>query len=476
MELEFYGAAGEVTGSCHRLRVAGRQVLLDCGLLQGGRDALRRNREPFPFEAGAIDAVILSHAHIDHCGRLPLLVKRGFRGPIYTNPACRDLLPIMLRDTAELAAREVERAAKRRERGDGDGRDEPVAPPLYGLDDVEQTLRQVRAVRYDSWHEVFPGLALRQHDAGHILGSASVELRLREGDVERTLVFSGDLGQYGSPILLDPHRFESADAVVMESTYGDREHRDRAATLAELGGIIAAAARDQGNIVVPAFAVGRSQEILYLLATHFEEWGLRHWQVFLDSPMAIEASEVYWRHSERFDDEALRLRRGFTGMPALDNLHLCRTPDESRAINRHRSHAFIIAGSGMCNGGRVLHHLRHNAGRPECHVVITGFQAPGTLGRALVDREPFVRIYGQPVRIEAQVHTLGGLSAHGDRQDLLRWCRSFAQRPPVWLVHGEPDAADALREALGATGAAATVATPGSRVDLAALPRRGSAA
>jgi metallo-beta-lactamase family protein len=475
MELEFYGAAGEVTGSCHRLRVAGRQVLLDCGLVQGGRDAPRRNREPFPFEAGAIDAVILSHAHIDHCGRLPLLVKRGFRGPIYTNPACRDLLPILLRDTAELAAREVERAAKRREREGRDGRDEPIPPPLYDLDDVEQALRQVRVVRYDAWHEPLPGLALRLHDAGHILGSASIELRLREGDVERTLVFSGDLGQYGSPILLDPHRFESADAVVMESTYGGREHRDRDATVAELGDIIAAAARSQGNIVVPAFAVGRSQEILYLLATHFGQWGLRHWQVFLDSPMAIEASEVYWRHSERFDDEALRLRRGFTGMPALDNLHLCRTPDESRAINAHRSHAFIIAGSGMCNGGRVLHHLRHNVGRPECHVVITGFQAPGTLGRALVDREPFVRIHGLPVRVEAQVHTLGGLSAHGDREDLLRWYRSFAKRPPVWLVHGEPDAAGALRDALGAMGAAAAVATPGSSIDLAELPRRGSA-
>jgi metallo-beta-lactamase family protein len=480
MELEFYGAAGEVTGSCHLLRVAGRQVLLDCGLVQGGRDASQRNRLPFPFEVGAIDAVILSHAHIDHCGRLPLLVKRGFRGPIYTNPACRDLLPIMLRDTADLSAREAERANKRRERDGRDGggrdRDAPVAEPLYDLEDVEQTLRLVRAVRYDVWHEPFPGLALRQHESGHILGSASIELRLREGEVERTLVFSGDLGQYGSPILLDPHRFESADAVVMESTYGGRAHRDRKATVDELGSIIAAAARDQGNIIVPAFAVGRSQELLYLLATHFEAWHLRQWQVFLDSPMAIEASEVYWRHADRHDEEALRLRRSFGKMPPLDNLHLCRTADESRAINALRAHALVIAGSGMCNGGRVLHHLRNNLGRRECHVVITGFQAPGTLGRALVDREPFVRIHGLQVRVEAQVHTLGGLSAHGDREDLLRWYGSFAQRPPVWLVHGEPDAAHALRDALGDQGVQATVATPGRRIDLAALPRRGLAA
>jgi metallo-beta-lactamase family protein len=479
MELEFYGAAGEVTGSCHLLRVAGRQVLLDCGLVQGGRDAPQRNREPFPFAPGAIDAVLLSHAHVDHCGRLPLLVKRGFRGPIYTNPACRDLLPILLRDTAELAAREADRANKRRERdGQERGRapEGPAAEPLFDLEDVERTLRLVRAVRYDAWHEVFPGLALRLHDAGHILGSASLELRLREGEAERTLVFSGDLGQYGSPILLDPHRFERADLVVMESTYGGREHRPREATVTELGGIIAAAARDQGNIIVPAFAVGRSQEILYLLATHFEAWELRHWQVFLDSPMAIEASEVYWRHADRHDAEALRLRQTFGRMPALDNLHLCRTADESRAINGFRSHAFVIAGSGMCNGGRVLHHLRHNLGRPECHVVITGFQAPGTLGRALVDREPFVRIYGLPVRVEAQVHTLGGLSAHGDRSDLLRWYGSFAGRPPVWLVHGEPEAAGALRAALQAEGAQASVAVPGMRVDLAALPPKGIAA
>jgi metallo-beta-lactamase family protein len=213
-----------------------------------------------------------------------------------------------------------------------------------------------------------------------------------------------------------------------------------------------------------------------LLATHFEAWHLRQWQVFLDSPMAIEASEVYWRHADRHDEEALRLRRSFGKMPPLDNLHLCRTADESRAINALRAHAFVIAGSGMCNGGRVLHHLRNNLGRRECHVVITGFQAPGTLGRALVDREPFVRIHGLQVRVEAQVHTLGGLSAHGDREDLLRWYGSFAQRPPVWLVHGEPDAAHALREALVDQGAQATVATPGRRIDLAALPRRGLAA
>ena len=462
MEIEFYGAAGEVTGSCHILRVAGRQVLLDCGMLQGGRDASARNRGPFPFEAGAIDAVVLSHAHIDHCGRLPLLVKRGFRGPIYTNAACRDLLPIMLRDTADLAARETDRNNRRR------APDEPLMTPLFDLDDVERTLQRVRAVPYGAWHDACAGVAFQLHDAGHILGSASVELRLREADEERTLVFSGDLGQYDSPILLDPHRFSHADMVVMESTYGGREHRDRSSTIVEFGEIIAAADRDGGNILIPAFAVGRSQEILYLLATHHRQWGLHRWQVFLDSPMAIKASEVYWKHSDRHDAAALRLRRSFSGMPPLDNLHFCRSADESRAINAYRSHALVIAGSGMCNGGRILHHLRQNLSRPECHVVITGFQAPGTLGRALVDREPEVRIYGASVAVAAQVHTLGGLSAHGDRAALRRWYGSFEHRPPVWLVHGEPEAAGALRDALRSDGAEAGVARPGQRIDLIA--------
>ena len=464
MEIEFYGAAGEVTGSCHLLRAAGQQVLLDCGMIQGGRDATQRNREPFAFNPQGIDAVILSHAHIDHCGRLPLLVRRGFRGPIYTNAACRDLLPILLEDSADLAAREAERANRRR------GQGEPAVDPLFDLDDVHEVLRRVRVVPYDEPFHVARGITLRIRDAGHILGSSSLELWLEEHGLRRKLVFSGDLGQYDSPILLDPHRFDTADLVIMESTYGDRRHRDRAATVAELGEIIAAAARSQGNIIVPAFAVGRSQELLYLLGRHFDEWGLRRWKLFLDSPMAIQASAVYWKHHDRMDEEAARIRSEFTSMPPLPNLHLCRTADESRAINGIRSHAFVIAGSGMCNGGRVLHHLKQNLGRPECHVVITGFQAPGTLGRAIVDREPWVRIHGEAIRVAATVHTVGGLSAHGDQEDLVRWYGAFAGRPPVCLVHGEPKAALGLQQRLATLGTRATIAAPGDRMDLGALP------
>ena len=283
-------------------------------------------------------------------------------------------------------------------------------------------------------------------------------------------MFSGDLGQYDTPILQDPYKFESADLVLMESTYGNRLHRGREDTERELGGILAQAMRDGGNVIVPAFAIGRSQELLYLLAKHYGEWHLARWKIFLDSPMAIAASRVYWNHPDRFDEETTHLRETFRGMPPLPNLVLSESSDDSRAINHMRSGALIIAGSGMANGGRVLHHLKHNLERPECHVVIVGFQAPGTLGRQLVDRQPEVRIHGQRVRCLAQVHTLGGLSAHGDQDDLLRWYDSFAGRPPVYLVHGEVPSAEALAVKLREHGAVATVSRPGLKIDLANLP------
>jgi len=296
-----------------------------------------------------------------------------------------------------------------------------------------------------------------------------VELQLSEAGIRRKLVFSGDLGQYDTPILKDPWRFESADLVLMESTYGDRRHRGRDDTQRELGAILAQASRDGGNVIVPAFAIGRSQELLYLLARNYGEWRLERWKVFLDSPMAIAASRVYWKHPDRYDEEAARVRAGFRGMPPLPNLVLSETADQSRAINDVRSGAIIIAGSGMANGGRILHHLRHNLDRPECHVVIVGFQAPGTLGRRLVDREPEVLIHGRRVRCASQVHTLGGLSAHGDQADLLRWYDSFAPRPPVYLVHGEVPAAEGLAAKLRERGAQATVTRPGLKIDLAGL-------
>lgn len=426
-ELEFYGATREVTGSCHILRVGGRQILLECGLVQGGRQRHERNREDFPFDAAAIDAVVLSHAHIDHSGRLPLLVQRGYTGPIYVQETTARLCDIMLVDSARLAESDAERENRKRER-----KDLPTITPLYTAADVEHTLRQFVTLPYRERREILPGVAIRYVDAGHILGSTSVEVWLKDGKVERKLVFSGDLGQYDTPILEDPARNTSADLVLMESTYGNRLHRGREATVSEIATIISEADHRKGNILIPAFAVGRTQEVLYLLATHYDEWRLKRWQVFLDSPMAIRTSQVYWDNRDLHD-------KG--GMPTLPNLVLSESAEESQKINRLRSGAIVIAGSGMCEGGRIVHHLKHNVWRPECHVLIVGYQASGTLGRRLVDGNDYVRIHQENIRVRARIHTVGGLSAHGDQDDLARWYSSFTPPPPVYLVHGEPDAA-----------------------------------
>jgi len=435
MQLQFYGAAGEVTGSCHIVTVGGRRLLLDCGLIQGGDDHDRRNREPFPFDARAIDAVVLSHAHIDHCGRLPLLRKRGFHGPIYSTPACRDLARILLADSASMAEREAERY-RRRQAEHGGRRPHGYPDPLFTRAEAAATLEQ--------FHPVPCG-------------------------TRRRLVFSGDIGQYDSPILLDPEASGTADVVVMESTYGNRRHRERDDTLREFGEILLAARRDGGNVLIPAFSVGRSQEILYELATHFDAWRVGDWRVFLDSPMAIEASQVYWSHPELYDAAATAVRRRTGSMPSLPNLTLCRSAEESMAINQLRGGAIVIAGSGMCTGGRIVHHLRHNLGRPECDVVFTGYQAVGTLGRAIVEGRPRVRIFGEEVAVAARVHTLGGFSAHGDQEDLLRWHAGIEGKPHTYLVHGESDGATGLRDALHARGVTAAVARTGQQVNLESL-------
>jgi metallo-beta-lactamase family protein len=469
VQLEFYGAAGEVTGSCHVLRAAGRQILLDCGMIQGGRRDEARNHDPFPFRVSDIDAVVLSHSHIDHSGRLPLLVRHGYQGPIYTHYASRDLCEILLQDSAQLSERDARTENRRRER-----KGLPAIAPLYRRQHARAVIRLAKGLHFRSATEILPGITLTLHDAGHIMGSAIVELSLIEDGERHTLVFSGDLGPRGAPILHDPAVPEHADTVIMESTYGDRAHRSRDATVQELGEIIRSAERDRGNILIPAFAIGRSQEVLYMLGKHYDEWDLDRWHIFLDSPMAIDASEVYWNYPHLYDDEATMLRHRINEMPRLRNLHLTETVEESRVINRVRNGAIVIAGSGMCNGGRIVHHLKHNLWRRECHVVIVGYQAAGSLGRQLVDGRQFVRIQGEAIKVNAQIHTIGGLSAHGDQNDLLHWYGAFANRPRVFLVHGESETSDTLRELIGRRfGAVATVAQTGQVIDLLASSRRG---
>jgi len=455
-ELEFYGATREVTGSCHILRSGKHTILLECGLVQGGRQREARNREYFPFDVGQIDAVVLSHAHIDHSGRLPLLVHRGYRGPIYVQETTARFCEIMLLDSARLAEGDAERENRKRER-----KDLPLVKPLYTTTEVERTLGQFDTLPYLERREILPGVSIRYVDAGHILGSASVEVWLKHAGVERKLVFSGDLGQYGTPILRDPARNTEADLVLMESTYGDRLHRDREATVREMASIIQDADHRRGNVLLPAFAVGRTQEILHLFATHYDEWNLARWKVFLDSPMAIRTSQIYWETPKLHDAG---------GMPRLPNLILSESAEDSQAINRLRSGAIIIAGSGMCEGGRIVHHLKHNLWRPECDVIIVGYQANGTLGRQLVDGNTYVRIHQENIRVRARIHTVGGLSAHGDQDDLARWYGSFSPRPPVYLVHGESVAAEGLAARLKKDGAPrAVVAERGMRVDLRTL-------
>ena len=443
MELQFYGAAGRVTGTCHIVRSGGHTLLLDCGLIQGSAEEEALNREPFPFDPRDIDAVVLSHGHIDHSGRLPLLVNHGFRGPIHAQHATIDLSRVLLLDSASLAERDAD--FRRRHPAE---RQDRHAEPLYTREDAMRAVGRMKGMEYREVKEILPGIRLRFLDAGHILGSAVVELVIREEGGERTLVFSGDLGQYDSPILKDPETPEMADVVLVESTYGDRLHREFKDTLAELGEIFRTACRECGNILIPAFSIGRSQELLYLFAMYYREWELEKWQVYLDSPMAIDAGRIYWDYPKLFDEEALSLRQHPALLPPLDNLHFTDRVEASRRINDIRHGAIIIAGSGMCNGGRILHHLKHNIHRPECRVIITGYQAPGTLGRKIVGGEKQVPIHGRTYQVAATVHTIGGLSAHGDRNDLLRWVRGFGNRPDVYVVHGDGAVKDVFRSAL----------------------------
>jgi metallo-beta-lactamase family protein len=467
MELQFYGATGRVTGSCHILRAAGFTILLDCGLIQGKKEEEALNRAPFPFDPSSIDAVVLSHGHIDHSGRLPLLVKHGFRGPVYTQQATIDLCRILLLDSASLAEHD---AAYRRK--NPEVRRDLHAEPLYTREDALRALETLTGLPYNVKRQILPGITIRFQDAGHILGSAFVEVWIVEGEVSRKLVFSGDVGQYGSPILKDPETIDEADAVIIESTYGDRLHRELDLTLAEIGGILRTACDSCGNILIPAFAIGRSQELLYLFAQYFENWGLDRWQVYLDSPMAIEASRIYWDYPELFDEEALEFRNGRKGMPYLKNLHLTARVEESQAINKIRQGAIIIAGSGMCNGGRILHHLKHNIERPECSLIITGYQAEGTLGRELVDGAKKVMIHGTSYHVRSSLHTIGGLSAHGDQDDLLRWLGGFKNNPEVYVVHGDQGVKKIFRDAIEEKlHIKASVPQTGDIVDLAALTR-----
>ena len=476
MELQCHGAVGRVTGSCHLLQVGDYRILLDCGLIQGGRKDDELNRDEFPFDVSRIDAVVLSHAHIDHSGRIPLLAKQGYTGPIFAHTATRALCDIMLRDSAYIHEQDAARRNRRRRdqaegkgKAKGKGNDTELLEiePLYTSEDADLAMTLFRSMRYHRKFDVTPTIRARFRDAGHILGSCIVELWLTERGEERKLVFSGDLGHRDAPIMRDPEFIKSADLVLMESTYGDRNHRTWDETQAEVAEIVQATKNARGNILIPAFAVGRSQLLLYWMAQHYNDADLGRWKIFLDSPMAIRATSVYSRFINLLDDEAQDLWRATDIRSSLPNLSFTRTANQSRELNFMKSGAIIIAGSGMCTGGRIKHHLRQNISRKECHVIIVGYQAGGTTGRALVEGAKQIRLFGQPVNVAAQIHTIGGLSAHAGQTGLCNWYDNFAGRPPLVLVHGEPEAQVMLRDAIRDKYAAAVhIAQAGDRFDL----------
>jgi len=443
MNIQFYGAAEEVTGSCALVTVGKRRILLDCGLFQGTKSDEARNSHPFPFIPAQIDAVILSHAHIDHSGRLPLLVKSGFKGKIYTHKASRDLCNILLQDSAYLNEKDAEIENRKRER-----KGLKKIEPLYTRQDARKVIRKCKGLEYGEIYELYPEIKFRLRDAGHILGSAILEIWLLEAEQSRKITFSGDLGHSDIPILRNPEFIENSDWVIMETTYGDRCHRPMADTIQEIGEVIKSARTDGGNILIPAFAVGRTQEILYFFAKYYEQWQLDDWNIFLDSPMAIATTDTYLKYKDLYDEEALQLFYNRSIDEVLPKLHLSRTPVQSMQLNKIKSGAIIIAGSGMCTGGRIKHHLKHNIWKRACHLMIVGFQARGTTGRALVDGAKKIRLWGETINVAANIHTIGGLSAHADQHGLYRWYSNFKKRPKLILVHGEMQAMASFSEYL----------------------------
>jgi metallo-beta-lactamase family protein len=436
MKLAFHGADRSVTGSCHRVECAGKNILIDCGLHQGGRELDEENVAPFGFDAASIDYVLLTHAHLDHCGRLPLLVKRGFRGEIIATAATRELARLVLLDSAHLQEDEAAFQARRAARRGSSKVPEPLYTTLHALDTMDYFRR---TARYGERLDVAPGVRAAFLDAGHILGSASIHLQLEERVHRSRVAFSGDIGQSGRPVLRDPIAPAEADVLVMEATYGDRRHKALEASIEELYQAIEDTFRRGGNVVIPTFALERAQELLYYFREGVDRGRLpRSMQVFLDSPMAISATEIFRRHPECYDRRAAAMFQQRKDPFSLPGLHFTRETADSMALNRITGGAVILAGSGMATGGRVRHHLKHNLWRESSSVIFVGFAAKGTLARRIIDGEGVVSLFGEDVPVRARIHTINGFSAHADQAELNAW-RRRVDAPRTFLVHGEEE-------------------------------------
>jgi metallo-beta-lactamase family protein len=443
----FWGATRTVTGSMHQVHAAGRTLLLDCGLFQGHRAESYRRNSYFPFRPKDIDAVLLSHAHIDHCGNLPNLVRHGFRGPIYCTPATRALASVMLGDAAKIQEEDAAYLNRHREKG------EPKVEPLYDGRDVYRTMLRMEAVPYDTPAEVGPGLKATFVDAGHLLGSAMVGLRIDAPNGVRRLTFTGDLGRPGVPILRDPSPVPPADLLISESTYGGHTHEPVEETAERLGEVVRHTVERRGKLIIPAFSVGRTQTIVYFLHQLLGAGRLPDVPIFVDSPLAVRATEVFRAHPECFDEPTRRLLEDDPDLFGEKHIRYVDKVHDSIALNSHPGPCVIISASGMCEAGRILHHLKHNIEDARNTILIAGYQAEGTLGRRLVERQPEVRILGRTYSLKAEVVVLNGLSSHADHGDLLRSLGPLvgtAQK--VRLVHGDPGRAEALAAGLRAAG------------------------
>ncbi len=445
MKLTFLGAAHEVTGSCHMIEACGKYMLVDCGMEQG--PDIYENQE-IPVEASRIDYVFLTHAHIDHSGLLPLLYKRGFRGPIYTTCATRDLCEIMLRDSAHIQMFEAEWRNRKAKRNGGE---EYV--PLYDMEAADGAIKLLVGCNYEDTVNVTEGVRIRFTDVGHLLGSACIEVWLEEGEEKKKLVFSGDIGNTDQPIIKDPCRIAQADYVVMESTYGDRTHGEKPDYVEELTRIIQSTFDRGGNVVIPSFAVGRTQEMLYFLRQIKMEKRIRgheDFKVYVDSPLAVQATTVFNKNQYScFDEETMELVNKGINPIAFPGLSLSITSDESKAINFDSEPKVILSASGMCEAGRIRHHLKHNLWREDSTVLFVGYQAVGTLGRAIVEGAKEVKLFGETIEVRARIQVMAGISGHADKQGLTDWINGFETKPRrVFIVHGDDKVCDSYAEYL----------------------------
>lgn len=430
MKIRFLGAARRVTGSCYHLSAGDIQILVDCGMNQG-RDSDELNNKPFQFDPGQIQYLLLTHAHLDHSGLIPKLAKDGFRGKILTTPATAELVEIMLYDSAHIQEKDAEWLTKKAFRS---GKD-TVVEPLYTTEDVKNCIPLFVKKQYSAIENLNDTIKYRFIDAGHILGSATLEIWYKDGDREKKIVFSGDIGKTGNPIIRDPEHVTEADYVLTESTYGNRFHKNQDESIKELEYAVKETFRKGGNVLIPAFSVGRTQDVLYILNELVREGRLHNLDVYVDSPLADKATKIYMAHPEYFDAEAVGSFK-FKSAAGM-KLHFTATIEESQMINKIKSGLIIIAGSGMCDGGRIQHHFKHNIWRPECSVIFTGFQVAGTLGRRIVDGAKHARILGEDMAIRSRVYTIGGFSAHADQGELIEWLGTFTNKPKVFIIHGE---------------------------------------